>query len=160
MLPIVTVFTWIRNLDTLAPLSFVGNVGLVFGLGSILYYTINKLVEKNAAVFHHTEIHSTILSMTGLPIFFGNALFTYEAIGMVYYTHACKLNRFYFCMQILPIENKMKKPHHFNAVMYASMTVVTFIYVVIATLGYLTFGSNIREIITLNLPADKHPHSM
>lgn len=63
-------------------------------------------------------------------------------------------------MQILPIENKMKKPRHFNMVMYAAMTVVTLIYVVIATLGYLAFGDNIRESITLNLPADKHPHSM
>ena len=66
----------------------------------------------------------------------------------------------YFYIQILPIENKMKKPHHFNMVMYAAMTVVTSIYVVIATMGYLTFGNNIRESITLNLPADKDPHSM
>jgi len=54
----------------------------------------------------------------------------------------------------------MKKPHHFNMVMYASMTVVTSIYVVIATLGYLAFGSNIEASITLNLPAGKDPHDM
>ena len=54
----------------------------------------------------------------------------------------------------------MKRPQHFSIVMYAAMTVVTSIYVVIATLGYLAFGNNIRESITLNLPADKHPHSM
>ena len=54
----------------------------------------------------------------------------------------------------------MKKPHHFNMVMYAAMTVVTSIYVVIATMGYLTFGNNIRESITLNLPADRDPNSM
>lgn len=87
MLPVVTVFTWIRNLDTLAPLSFVGNIGLVFGLGSILYYITNKMVEKKAAVFDN-EIQAAILSMTGLPVFFGNALFTYEAIGMV---RTCKM---------------------------------------------------------------------
>ena len=54
----------------------------------------------------------------------------------------------------------MMKPQHFNMVMYAAMTVVTCIYVIIATLGYLAFGNNIKESITLNLPADKHPHSM
>ena len=54
----------------------------------------------------------------------------------------------------------MKRPQYFNMVMYAAMTVVTSIYVVIATMGYLTFGNDIRESITLNLPADKHPHSM
>ena len=84
MLPIVTVFTWVRNLDTLAPLSSVGNIGLAFGLGSILYYITNKMVEKNAAVFHDNETQAAILSMTGLPVFFGNVLFTYEAIGMVH----------------------------------------------------------------------------
>ena len=83
MLPIVTVFTWIRNLDTLAPLSFVGNVGLTFGLGSILYYIIDKMAERDAAVFDDTKVQAAILSMSGLPLFFGNALFTYEAIGMV-----------------------------------------------------------------------------
>lgn len=82
MLPIVTIFTWIRNLDTLAPLSFVGNIGLVFGLGSILYYVTTKMAEKTAAIFGN-EIEPAILSMSGLPLFFGNALFTYEAIGMV-----------------------------------------------------------------------------
>ena len=83
MLPIVTVFTWVRNLDTLAPLSSVGNIGLAFGLGSILYYITDKMVKRNAAVFHDDETQAAILSMTGLPVFFGNALFTYEAIGMV-----------------------------------------------------------------------------
>lgn len=82
MLPIVTIFTWIRNLDTLAPLSFVGNIGLVFGLGSILYYVTTKMAEKTAAIFGN-EIEPAVLSMSGLPLFFGNALFTYEAIGMV-----------------------------------------------------------------------------
>lgn len=83
MLPIVTVFTWVRNLDTLAPLSFVGNIGLVFGLGSILYYITNNMVKKEAAVFDDGGTHAAILSMAGLPVFFGNVLFTYEAIGMV-----------------------------------------------------------------------------
>ena len=83
MVPIVTVFTWVRNLDTLAPLSFVANISLVFGLGSILYYIANRMVEREAAIFHSDGIQAAILSMTGLPVFFGNALFTYEAIGMV-----------------------------------------------------------------------------
>lgn len=97
ILPFVVVFTWIRNLDTLAPLSFVGNIGLVFGLGSILFYIINKMAERKAIVSHDAEAHAAILSMTGLPVFFGNALFTYEAIGMVPMIN--KLNRkFYFSL--------------------------------------------------------------
>ena len=93
MLPIVIVFTWIRNLDALAPLSFVANMGLVFGIGSIMFYLTDKMIEQKAAIFHDSELsqnstlHSVTLSMTGLPLFFGNVLFTFEAIGLVSYVH-------------------------------------------------------------------------
>ena len=95
MLPIVTVFTWVRNLDTLAPLSFVGNISLAFGLGSILYYIANRMAEKEAAVFDTDGTQAAIFSMTGLPVFFGNALFTYEAIGMVNINYS-EYNKFNF----------------------------------------------------------------
>lgn len=91
MLPIVIIFTWIKNLDALAPLSFVANVGLVFGIGSVLFYLTDKMIEQKAAIFHDSDVNSTLqaatLTMSGLPLFFGNVLFTFEAIGLVSYTH-------------------------------------------------------------------------
>lgn len=63
-------------------------------------------------------------------------------------------------MQILPLENKMKKPKHFPRVLFYAMVVVTIIYVTIGTLGYLAFGNSIDDSITLNLPKDKHLHSV
>jgi len=87
MLPIVIVSTWIRNLDSLAPLSFVANIGLVFGIGSILYYLSDKMIGRKAAVFHDSILHAVTLTMSGLPLFFGNVLFTFEAIGLVSYLY-------------------------------------------------------------------------
>lgn len=94
MLPIVIIFTWIRTLDALAPFSFIANIGLVVGIGSILFYLVDKMVEKEAAIFHGSStsqknamLHAATLSMTGLPIFFGNVLFTFEAIGLVSYSN-------------------------------------------------------------------------
>jgi len=168
MLPIVIVFTWIRTLDALAPFSFIANIGLVVGIGSILFYLVDKMVEKEAAIFHDSNasqnsmLHAATLSMTGLPIFFGNVLFTFEAIGLASYNNVSNPYSYdlYCVLQILPVENKMKKPHHFNVVLYLSMMVVTAVYLMIGVLGYLTFGSAVEDSITLNLPRDKHPHSM
>lgn len=63
-------------------------------------------------------------------------------------------------MQILPLENKMKTPKNFSRVLCYALVFVTIIYVAIGTLGYLAFGNNIEDSITLNLPKDKHLHSV
>lgn len=63
-------------------------------------------------------------------------------------------------MQILPLENKMKTPKKFSRVLCCAMIAVTIIYVTIGTLGYLAFGSDIDDSITLNLPKDKRLHSV
>jgi len=54
----------------------------------------------------------------------------------------------------------MQKPKHFVRVLYTAMGLVTMIYVSIGVLGYLAFGKDIEESITLNLPKDKHAHSV
>ena len=63
-------------------------------------------------------------------------------------------------MQILPLENKMKTPKNFSRVLFYALIFVTIIYVTIGTLGYLAFGNGIEDSITLNLPKDKHLHSV
>jgi len=54
----------------------------------------------------------------------------------------------------------MEKPKNFSRVLCYAMVTVTIIYVAIGTLGYLAFGSDIDDSITLNLPKDKHLHSV
>ena len=54
----------------------------------------------------------------------------------------------------------MRKPKHFVRVLYAAMGLVTLLYVSVGVLGYLAFGEDIEDSITLNLPKDKRAHSV
>lgn len=83
LLPLVTVFCWIRNLDTLVPFSAIANLCIFFGVGVILYYVFYLFVEEEAKVFNKSEVVAIKTSGTALPFFFGNALYSYEGIGMV-----------------------------------------------------------------------------
>jgi len=45
-------------------------------------------------------------------------------------------------------------------VVYLAMGSITILYAGFGTLGYLAFGDDIDASITLNLPGDKHLHSV
>lgn len=56
---------------------------------------------------------------------------------------------------VMPVENSMKKPHHFlgcPGVLNTAMTVVMVLYAIIGFLGYIRYGDAVEGSITLNLP--------
>ena len=79
----VTVFCWIRNLDSLAPLATVANLCILFGLGVILFDIIHLMDERKAAVFEHPSVEKAVVTITALAVFFGNAVYAFEGIGVV-----------------------------------------------------------------------------
>jgi len=55
----------------------------------------------------------------------------------------------------------MKNPSSFKWVVSVAMVMITVLYAGFGTLGYLAFGAEeIEGSITLNLPKDKHLHSV
>lgn len=59
------------------------------------------------------------------------------------------------CLQIMPIENRMREPAFFiawNGVLNSSCLVVLAIYGVVGFYGYLSVGDSVHDAITLDLP--------
>lgn len=60
-------------------------------------------------------------------------------------------------MQILPLEQEMKKPKKFTSVfgvLNVGMVIVTTLIIITGFMGYLRFGDGVRGSLTLNLPED------
>jgi len=93
LLPLVVVFSWIRNFDALVPLATVANICILFGLGAILYDIFHLMAEKKAAVYEASGVRMAEVAGTALPLFFGNAIYAFEGIGVVWYStcvlHVC-----------------------------------------------------------------------
>ncbi|XP_055498640.1 proton-coupled amino acid transporter 1 [Leucoraja erinacea] len=126
-LPFIILLVFIQNLKYLTPLSMLANLAM---LVSVILIFIH--------LFAHIS-HSSDLPKVGdwksFAMFFGTAIFAFEGIGVV-----------------LPLENKMQKPHQFPAILYSAIAIVTILYVSIGVLGYTCFGEEIKGSVTLNLP--------
>ena len=82
LIPLIVIFCWIRNLDSLAPLATVANICIIFGLAVILYDCFYLVGEHKAAV-NTVGVDAVMLGGSAIPLFFGNAVYAFEGIGVV-----------------------------------------------------------------------------
>ncbi|KAJ3662236.1 hypothetical protein Zmor_006592 [Zophobas morio] len=128
LLPLILI-NYIRNLKFLAPFSTVANFITIASFGIILYYLI-----KADITFEDRNLSGEIKDF---PLYFGTVLFALEAIGV-----------------IMPLENEMKTPKAFKGpcgVLNIGMISIVVLYVGMGLLGYLAYGSDVADTITLNL---------
>lgn len=131
LIPLI-LLSWIPNLKYLAPVSMVANLFMGTGLGITFYYLVQDLppIEER----NYFELYT-------LPSFFSITIFAMEAIGVV-----------------MPLENSMKTPKSFLGicgVLSQGMSGVTMIYMLLGFMGFLKFGDQTAESITLNLPVEE-----
>lgn len=130
LLPLIFM-AWVRNLKYLAPVSMIANVFMGLGLGITMYYIVNNLETEN--------INNMLFKVPSeWPEFFSLSIFAMEAIGVV-----------------MPLENAMKTPRSMLGicgVLNKGMSGVTLVYILLGFLGYLCYGENVKDSITLNLP--------
>ncbi|KAI1721320.1 transmembrane amino acid transporter protein [Ditylenchus destructor] len=120
----------IRQLKVLAPLALIANVVYVAAVGIIIAYLVTNLNPVNSV--------PAVGDYRDLPLFFGTVIFAFEGIAVV-----------------LPIENQMNEPQHFissNGVLNTACILVLAVYCTTGFYGYLAFGNQVKDTITLNMP--------
>uniref|UniRef100_A0A915D8Y8 Amino acid transporter transmembrane domain-containing protein n=1 Tax=Ditylenchus dipsaci TaxID=166011 RepID=A0A915D8Y8_9BILA len=121
----------IRQLKVLAPLALIANIFYLIAVAIILEYLVTNLGSM-------TDLPA-VGNYEDLPLFFGTVIFAFEGIAVV-----------------LPIENQMDEPHHFissNGVLNTGCALVLAAYCTTGFYGYLAFGNQVKDTITLNLPS-------
>ncbi|RCK64297.1 Vacuolar amino acid transporter 4 [Candida viswanathii] len=121
----------IRNLTKLSMVSLISSIFIVIGLLIIFYFSGVNLLANGVGP------NITSFNPNSWTMLIGVAVTSFEGIGL-----------------ILPIESSMAQPEKFPMVLSVSMFFITLIFVSIGTIGYLSFGDQIRSIIILNLPQD------
>lgn len=86
LLPLLIIFSLVRNLKYLAPFSMVANILIATGMGITFYYILSDLPTISDV--------PNFSSWTQLPIFFGTAIFALEGIGVVSMHTSIKCNNF------------------------------------------------------------------
>lgn len=122
-------FVMIRKLTMFAYTSLIADGCIVVGLMYLFVYCGDSLAHKGP------ETTLRLVNWESIGVCIGTAIFAFEGVNMV-----------------VPIAESMEKPEKFPICLTGIMTGVATIYAAMGTLGYATFGDNVAEIITLNIP--------
>ena len=87
----------------------------------------------------HPELSENLnyFNASAIPLFFGVAVFDFEGNGVVINLHA-----------------SMKEPEKFNRVLVSTLTIYVVFLCVFSTIAYWSYGPNLEDMVTLNLPHD------
>jgi solute carrier family 36 (proton-coupled amino acid transporter) len=122
----------IRTWRMLAPISAAASLCTLSGVLLIAVYDMYLIYDRRGIAEPIEAV-----SISTMFIFIGIAVYTFEGIALV-----------------LPIENSMKKPSHFNWLFSSVIGAIFLAYAFFGTLCYAAIGPDIQEVITLNLPPD------
>ncbi|OWF45131.1 amino acid transporter ANTL1-like isoform X2 [Mizuhopecten yessoensis] len=129
LLPPLCLLTFIRHLGSLAINSLMAQCSNLLAFAVVIWFDFDHL--------HKIEIHPKKISLNGLPFFLAISIYCYEGAGM-----------------ILSLESSLAEDvrHSFKKYFISTMVIVTSMYISFGACGYLSFGKETNEIITLNLP--------
>ncbi|KAK6463746.1 vacuolar amino acid transporter 4 [Scheffersomyces coipomensis] len=123
----------IRDITKLSLSAVLANLFILFGLVTILYYIFYEWLYENKGTLGPNIEY--IFNSNDFSLFIGVAVFAFEGIGL-----------------IIPIHESMIYPNNFPKVLCQVIFTISFIFILIGSLGYITFGDQIKTVIILNLP--------
>ena len=123
----------IRDISKLGGTALVADVFIVLGLVYIFYFDTATLIANGGPA----DIKP--FNPSSWTLYLGTAIFTFEGIGL-----------------ILPIQESMRNPARFPAVLAVVMGIMSVIFVAVGALSYAAFGSATHTVVLLNMPQDNH----
>ncbi|XP_022096680.1 proton-coupled amino acid transporter 1-like [Acanthaster planci] len=125
-LPLFILFSYLRSVRHLGPVSVIANIAIFIGYCSMLSYILTDFsVDDSISWFRFSTF----------PIFFGQVTSSYEGIGT-----------------IIPIESSMEGNHTlFAPLLYLTIAVFTFVLGSMGFLGYLCLGTSTAQVLIWNL---------
>ncbi|KAL4229730.1 hypothetical protein ACF0H5_010119 [Mactra antiquata] len=125
-------YVMVKSLKALVPFSTLANLLNSVGLVIIFVTLVQDLPDSSTRPYYN---------VAQLPLFFGQAIFAFEGIGLV-----------------LPLHSKMKEKDAFlgkAGVLNLGLTITIALYTAMGFYGYLKYGENCKGSVTLNLPNDQ-----
>ncbi|KAJ7975924.1 putative Amino acid transporter [Quillaja saponaria] len=132
IVPIEIGLSWIGSLAAFAPFSIFADVCNALAMGIVLKEDIQQVLGAKFLFAERTVIASNI---GGLPFAAGMAVFCFEGFGMT-----------------LALQNSMKDKTTFPRLLAQAVAGITLVYVSFGFFGYMAYGDQTRDIVTLNLP--------
>lgn len=127
LLPLEIALSFIRSLSSLAPFSAFADICNVLAMGIV--------IKEDLQIFDHSKNRSAFNGIWGLPFASGVAVFCFEGFSMT-----------------LALEASMAERRKFPWVLLQAFVGITVAYICFGIFGYLAYGNETKDIITLNLP--------
>ncbi|KAE8125268.1 hypothetical protein FH972_020099 [Carpinus fangiana] len=131
LVPIEIGLSWIGSLSALAPFSIFANICNVLAMAIVVKGDVQQVVGSGFSFRDRTAI----TSLGALPFAGGMAVYGFEGFGMT-----------------LALEASMKDKCTFPKLLAKAFTGITILYFLFGFFGYMAYGEQTKDIITLNLP--------
>ncbi|KAL4197996.1 hypothetical protein AMTRI_Chr03g43680 [Amborella trichopoda] len=126
LVPIEIALSWIRSLSSLAPFSAFADLCNVLAMAIV--------VREDLQLFSGFSNAKAITTLKALPFTGGVAVFCFEGFSMT-----------------LALEASMVQRENFYRILSLAFSGITLVYIIFGFFGYLAYGDQTRDIITLNL---------
>jgi len=131
LLPPLYLLSLIKDLSKFAIFSLFAQVSNLFAFTVVYWFDFQHL--------HLAQVHPKEISVEGFPYYFAVAIYCFEGAGM-----------------ILSLEQSLASDlrSKFRDYFVTTIVAITTLYITFGAAGYLSYGPETKDIITLNLPND------
>ncbi|CAM6090905.1 unnamed protein product [Calypogeia fissa] len=129
LFPLQMLLSWIRSLAGLAPFSFFADACNILAMAVVVKDDVHDFTDFSKV--------TAFQGWSAVPFAVGVAIYCYEGFGMT-----------------LTLQSSMQRPKEFGRALAVAFGFITALYVFFGFIGYLAYGDETKDIITLNLPND------